>query len=129
MAKSAKKSVKKAAHAPATNPIAKPKHTSAPLDGKIQPMVKYCPTCKGDLQLTHSTQSASGKTENPHNFWCCVCNRHFSINYQGRDNLEQAWIDANNPKAKPAPKKKPAKKTTKKAAPVAAAPAAATPAA
>lgn len=57
----------------------------------IQPMVKYCPTCRGDLEVMASNQQA----ELAHNYWCSVCGRVFEVNYLGRDlDLDEEWISS-----------------------------------
>ncbi len=62
-----------------------PRHRS------VQPMVKYCPTCRGGLEV----MASNNQTDFAHNYWCSVCGRVFEINYLGRDlDLDEAWIEA-----------------------------------
>ena len=60
----------------------------------VQPMVKFCPACKGDLEILTSRREG----QNPHNYWCTTCSRIFEINYLGRESqLDEAWLESVNP--------------------------------
>jgi transposase-like protein len=69
--------------------IRRPNDVGEPNHGKIQPMVKYCPTCKNDLEIVSSNE----KNDNSHNYWCSVCNRMFEINYMSRNKItDDLWM-------------------------------------
>ena len=52
-------------------------------------MVKYCPSCRGDLEV----MTSRNQDHLAHNYWCSVCGRIFEINYLSRDDsLDEAWI-------------------------------------
>lgn len=72
-------------------PIPRPEELQGPRHGTVQPMVKFCPACRGDLEVLTSRR----QEEFPHSYWCSVCGRVFEINYLGREqNLDDDWIDA-----------------------------------
>jgi hypothetical protein len=74
--------------------IPRPDRLSSPQQHGVQPMVRKCPSCAGDLEVI----TARREQENPHNYWCIVCGRIFEINYLGReDDLDQAWSQSVNP--------------------------------
>jgi transcription elongation factor Elf1 len=72
-------------------PIRRPERLSGPLHGVVQPMVKYCPTCRADLEVITSRS----QEERAHNDWCSVCGRIFEINYLDRRvDLDEAWLES-----------------------------------
>ncbi len=74
-------------------PIPRPDILSGPRRDAPQPMVRYCPTCKADLEVMASRRD----NDHPHNYWCVACGRVFEVNYLGREAtsaLDQQWIDS-----------------------------------
>ena len=73
--------------------IPRPNALSGPQHDAPQPMVRYCPTCRADLEV----MTARRINDHPHNYWCVACGRIFEVNYLGRNSnpdLDQSWIDS-----------------------------------
>lgn len=47
-----------------------------------QPVVRYCPVCKGDI---YSVASNNQDAENSHKYKCATCDRITEINICGRE--------------------------------------------
>jgi len=77
--------------------IPQSENLQGPRRQSIQPMVRYCPTCRGDLEVMASRNQIALA----HNYWCSVCGRVFEVNYLGRDlGCDDAWIEAASEQAR-----------------------------